>query len=107
VQDGESLSWETSDAFRLLNVSSSSNATTTVVTITPHAGGNGYTGEPVTRGFEVEILSDTGALPAAASVNGTPRPWRNGTFGPNHIRTIVVPTGMADAAQCVEVTVSF
>ena len=107
MQDGESLSWETSDAFRLLNVSSSSNATTTLVTITPHAGGNGYTGEPVTRGFEVEILGATGALPAAASVNGSPKPWQNGTFGPNHIRTIVVPTGMADATQRVEVVVTF
>ena len=77
------------------------------MTITPHAGGNGYTSEPATRGFEVEILSDNGVLPAAVSVNGAPKPWRNGTFGPNHIHTIVVPTGMADAAQRVDVVVSF
>jgi hypothetical protein len=55
----------------------------------------------------VEILSDNGVLPAAASVNGAPKPWRNGTFGPNHIHTIVVPTGMADATQRVDVVVSF
>lgn len=99
MQDGESLSWETSDAFRLLNISQTSNDTATVVHIVPHAGGNGYIGEPTQRQFEVELLSDVRVMPSAATVNGAAAQWRGGTFGPNRVVTVVVPTGVVAACD--------
>ena len=69
--DGVSLGYE-AGAYRLMHLAHNSSAMATTVTVAPHAGGTGYSGEPTTRAYQVELLGGVQYEPTAVSVNGKP-----------------------------------
>lgn len=72
--------------YRLLNVTQDMRTSTSLgLTISPHTGGNGYPGEPVTRAYTVQFLLAAVATPSGATFNGiaVPRAAGPGTPPPS------------------------
>lgn len=107
--DGTSLQYAEQTAFRLMRVQHISNATSTVLEITPHAEGNGYTGELARRSYEVQLLCGAGALKLlSGTVNGAATAAISSRgFGPNNIETVVLATAELSASLPVVIVAHY
>ena len=107
--DGVSMGYQSTGSYRKMAVSHASNRSTTQVHFAPHSGGSGYAGEPTERFYNVELLRQTPlrpskvmvdgvALPALGAPDAKARGWWRSSFGPNKVPTLVVGTGIRQAA---------
>ena len=115
--DGVSMEYQDTGAFRTMYVAQTSNSSCTDVRIAPHSGGDGYTSELTERSYNIELLRqapvhlpkvtvDGVDVPALSAPDLEGRGWWRSSFGPNQVPTLVVGTGMMDAAKGVAIEVS-
>ena len=114
--DGVSMRYQDSGAFRTMGVAQTSNSSCTNVQISPRSDGAGYAGELTQRSYNIELLGknpvrlpkvtvDNVAVPGLSAPAAEGRGWWRSTFGPNQIATLVVGTGTMDAAKGLAVKI--
>ena len=110
--DGTTMGYQSTGAFRTMDVAQTSNSSGTHVHIAPHSGGNGYAGEPTQRWYNIEVLCakepskvtvNGVAVPAGTTADAKARGWWRSSFGPNKVPTLVVGTGVLGATVPVAV----
>lgn len=105
--DGETLLYTTTSAFRRIFVTQTSNATATVVNIRPCAEDAGFIGERKERIYEVQLLCGNELRVTHVFVNGIAKQIGERTFGPNNVQTSIVSSGRVEALRAMEIVAHY
>ncbi|KAH3732952.1 Glycoside hydrolase, family 31 [Pelomyxa schiedti] len=105
--DGDTWAFQNSGEFYLCNVSQSTTATATTVTISPCSDGNGFSGQPSSRTYTINLRGST-SLPQDAECNGmAPHSVTLITEPPRDISILQIECGTYDYCASVSLVVTW